>query len=180
MHAGEHGDATQEFGPAGAQGAAHVRDVVVGEAVADPVGDARGGLAHPGVPPVGAHAADHVVAAVHRRQQARDVRRIVLQVGVEGDHDAAAGEAEAGVEGRRLPRVAPLADHPRGRVLAGQLQQDAGAAVRAAVVHVDHLVGAAELAHGAVDLGRQEGEALLLVVDRDDDGNLGGGHDGVS
>jgi hypothetical protein len=178
MHAGEQGDAPQEFSAVGAQGAAGVGDRFARQPVAYAAGDARGDPAKPGVLPFGAHAADHIVT-VQTVEKPGNVRRVVLQVGVEGDDEAAAGRAEACGQGRRLARVAAQADDPHAQVLAGELAEGREAAVAAAVVDVDHLAGTAEGAQDALKLGREERQARLLVEHRDDDGDLGARHGGI-
>lgn len=116
VHPREHGKAPEELGAVDAQRAAGIGDGIAGHPVAYAARDARGGLAQPGVLPVGAHAADDVVA-FQMIEKPGDIRRVVLQIRVEGDDEAAAGRAEARGEGRRLPRVAPQADDPNRRVL---------------------------------------------------------------
>ena len=64
-------------------------------------------------------------------------------------------------------------------ILRRQAPQDLGAAVGAAVVDVEDLVAPAETSQGGLELGGQDGEVLLFVVDRDDDGDLGKGHAGI-
>ena len=49
-------------------------------------------------------------------EQARDVGRVVLQVGVERDDDLAARGAKAGGEGGRLAGVPACAEDPQGRI----------------------------------------------------------------
>ena len=66
-------------------------------------------------------AADHVEALGQGRQEARDLVRVVLQVGVEGEDDLAAGGAEAGRQRGRLAEVAAEADAVDARVAPGQL-----------------------------------------------------------
>src|SRR6185312_12518112 len=89
------------------------------------------------------HAADDVVT-FQMIEKPGDVRRIVLEVGVEGYDEAAAGRPEARGEGRRLPGVARQADDSYRRVLYLEPAERFQAAVRAAVVDEDHLAGPAE------------------------------------
>jgi len=176
VHARERRHAPQDLGAAGPEGAADVGDRLVGQPVAHAVGEARGDPPQPGVLAASAHAADHVPAVLQAGEETGDVRRVVLQVGVESDDDVAAGEAAAGGERRRLARVAPLADDPHCGVRPGEAEQDREAAVGAAVVDEDHLRRAAEGLPDALELGREEGQALLFVEHRDDEGELGRGH----
>jgi 4-amino-4-deoxy-L-arabinose transferase-like glycosyltransferase len=178
VHAGKHGNALDVLGTARPERAADVGHRIMGSPVADSVGDAGRNSPHPGIATVGAHAADDVVD-VQALEQTGDVGRIVLEICVEGDDDAAAGEAEAGLERRRLTGVAPLADHAHGGILAGQPSQDLGAAIGAAVVDEEGFIRTACRLHGALNFSREERKALLFVVDRDDDGDLGQGHGSI-
>jgi hypothetical protein len=119
MHAREQRDAPQEFGAVDAQSAAGVGNGVARQPVAHAAGEARGRPAQPGVLPVGSDAADHVavVEILQTIEEPGDVRRVVLQVGVEGDDDAAAGRAEARGQRRRLAGVAPQTDDAHAQVL---------------------------------------------------------------
>jgi hypothetical protein len=171
VHAVERRNAVQTGGAVGAQGAADVGDRFARNPVADPVRDARRGPPQPGVLSTKTDAADDI-KSVEAGEKPRDVRRIVLQVGVEGDHGGAAGVAEAGRERRRLAAVAAQPDHPHAVILLCQRAQDLRAAIRAAVVHVDGFVGLARRSHRRLDLGRQEGQALGFIEERDDHRNL--------
>jgi hypothetical protein len=55
-------------------------------------------------------AADQVEPLVQLREQARNLGRVVLEVGVDGDDDVAVGVCEAGRERRRLAEVLAQAD----------------------------------------------------------------------
>ena len=97
-------------------------------------------------------------------QQVGDLRRIVLQVRVEGRHQPAAGLLEAGGQGRGLAVVAAEADRPQPAVPCRQSPEDLEGAVGAAVVDEDHLEGEPQGGEGGLDLLAQRLEALLLVV----------------
>ena len=172
VHAVERRNAMQEIGAVGAQGASDIGDRFAGDPIADPVRDARRGPAQPAVLPVGADAADDIVGT-ETNEEPGDVRRIVLQIGVERDQGGAASVAEAGRERRRLVAVAPQADHPHTMVLCRQSAQDLRAAVRAAVVDVEDFVVLAGRVHGRADLGRQDGQAFGFVEERNDQRDLG-------
>lgn len=172
VHAVEQGDAAQEVGAVDAQGATDVGDRFVGQRVAHAGGDARGDPAQPGVLAIHADAADHV-ETVKMVEKPRDVGRIVLQIGVEGDDDAAGCRAEARGQGRRLARVVPQANDPHRRILDPEPAERFEAAVRAAIVDEDHLMGTTEGAQDALELGGEERKTRLLVEHRDDDGDLG-------
>ena len=73
-----------------------------------------------------------------------DVARIVLEIAVGRDDEAAARVREAGGERRGLSEVAPEADDAQPRVARLQRRQLLERLVRAAVVDDDDLVAAAE------------------------------------
>ena len=75
---------------------------------------------------------------------AGNVARIVLQIAVGGDDEAAAGVGKAGGERRGLAEVAPEPDHPQPRVRRLERGQLRERVVRAAVVDRDDLVRTAE------------------------------------
>ena len=73
----------------------------------------------------------------------RDVARVVLQIAVGGDDQAAPRVGEAGGEGRRLAEVAAEPDDAHTRVRRLKRRQELEAVVRAAVVDDDELVRSA-------------------------------------
>ena len=110
-----------------------------------------------------------------RCDELRDHRRIVLQVGVHGDHDPAAHVLEAGRERRRLAEVAAEVDHDHVAVAVRQLVEVRARPVAAAVVDEDDLV-VVERVHrtaGRADLGVQRRQRLDLVEDRHEHRELG-------
>jgi hypothetical protein len=77
------------------------------------IGNTRREPAQPGVLAIGADAGDELhVVVLQRLEKLRYIRRVVLQVGVEGDHDAATGMAKARRERGALSRVARQAERP--------------------------------------------------------------------
>lgn len=168
VHAGEDGQVLEKGSAEGLERAAGVDDRLVGDPVAHAVGDARRDPAHPVVLPPLPHAADDV-EAVDLGEEPRDVRRVVLQVGVQGDDDLAAGVAEAGVHRRRLAAVPALVEHAHAVVVPGQPPQDFRAGVGAAVIDEEDLIGAPEAGHCLADLFGQDGQVLFLVEDGDDE-----------
>ncbi|HEY2737328.1 MAG TPA: hypothetical protein VGK45_02925 [Thermoanaerobaculia bacterium] len=99
VHAVEGRNAMQEFGAVGAQGAADIGDRFMRDPIADAVRDARRHPPQPTVLPAEADATDDITR-MESLQEPGDVRRIVLQVGVESHHHGAASVAEAGGERR--------------------------------------------------------------------------------
>jgi hypothetical protein len=119
-----------------------------------------------------APAAHHIVAGVDQREQAGDVRRVVLEVGVEEDEHAAARVIDPGRDSRGLAEVAPELDDLHPLVLGRELRELGEAPVRAAVVHVDDLERAAERLERADQPLMKRGQIPRLVVHRDDDREL--------
>ena len=111
-----------------------------------------------------------------RSSRTRDVRRVVLEVRVQGDDDAAAGVAEAGVERRRLAAVAALAHDAESAGLPARAGHHRGARVGAAVVDVGSPRRDGPTASTAAMAARissgEHRQVLLLVVDRDDHRDL--------
>ncbi len=68
-----------------------------------------------GVLAVFAPAADHIKAAIHALQQERNIVRIVLQVGIQRNHDFAFGLMHAGAHGGRLAEVTTKPDQSQVR-----------------------------------------------------------------
>ena len=72
-----------------------------------------------------------------RGQEAGNLARVVLQVGVERHHQLAARGLEAGRQGRRLAEVAAKADAAHARIGGGQPADHLPRAVGRAVVDED-------------------------------------------
>ena len=113
---------------------------------------------------------DHVVLGSF--EEGRQVLRYVLQVVVHGDHEVAAGLAEAAEGCALLPDVAHELDAAHGWVLLRQLLDGRPrTAVGRGVVDEDQLVAIlGPLAEHRVDALRQPAEALDGVVDGHHDG----------
>ncbi len=120
-----------------------------------------------------AHAVDDVDPVVLRgREHLGDDLGRVLQVGVEGDDVVAEGADEPGGDRRLVPGVGAQAHDAQLRPLAVVALEQRGRQVLAAVVDRDDLVGRV---HGVEERSEpldEEGEHLLLVVHRDDHGQL--------
>ncbi len=117
-----------------------------------------------------ARAVDHVGLAVEdRRQQARILAGIVLEVGVLNHDEVAAGLLEAAPQRRALALVHGLAEDADARVVAERGQYP-GRTVRGAVVDDHDLavdpVGERRGQHGV----EQFLDGVLFVVDGDYDG----------
>ena len=96
-----------------AQHAALVRDADRGRALAQAVHQARGGLAPQHVLAAEADGAHVVRPGIHRRDQARDLLRRVLQVGIQRDDVSAARLRERGENRHVLAGIACQHHHAR-------------------------------------------------------------------
>ncbi len=118
--------------------------------------------------------ADVVVAGVQLRQHARDLLRRILQVGIERDHVAAAGVRKPGQDRPVLAKVRREQHHARD--LGAQLEllaQYRDRTIAAAVVDEDDLVAAAERVERRVQAREQRRQHFLLVVDGNDQRQVG-------
>ena len=170
-------DGGYDVAAVGAQHAALVGHLDVGDALAQVVHGARCDVAPPAVVALFADAADVIVALVHFGEHLADFFRRVLQVGVQGDDALALAMLEAGHDRHVLAEVA-VEQHDASdvRALLELLAQDGGGTVAAAVVDEDDLVRNAELVERGIEPVEQGLQALFLVVYRDDDGEFDGVH----
>ena len=113
-------------------------------------------------------AGDEVESLLELGEQPRDLRRIVLQVAVDGDDDVALRFRKTRLERARLAEVAPEPDDPNVVVCGVQARQRGERAVGRAVVDEDDLPRCVELLERRVELVVEERDAALLVVYRDD------------
>src|SRR2546425_4878652 len=114
-------------------------------------------------------AADEIVV-FRQGKQREDIRRIVLEVAIQGGDQVSAGLMEAGIEGRRLPVIPVEVEDPDLQVVACEFVQQRPAPVSAPVVHVNDLEGADLAGQGFQDLRGQGRQVVPLVIDRDHDG----------
>jgi len=106
-------------------------------------------------------AADNQVVAGQRAQELIHLPRVVLPIGVEGDHlveAAAAGVPDTGSQGSAYPEVLGMA-----KQLTAKPANDVGRGVRASIV--DHH----QALSVAVELAKDVGDCRCRVVGRDDD-----------
>ena len=112
---------------------------------------------------------DDVVTFGHLVQQHRDVGRVILPVGVDGDHRRAARLLEARRESGRLSEVAAQLHCRHVWIGDGQLRQHRPAVVAAAVVHADDLIRTTQpLQHGR-QFGVQSRQRLGFIIDGNHD-----------
>ncbi len=124
-----------------------------------------------------APAGDQIESLVQLGDEARDVVRVVLPVGVHRDDQGAARRMEAGVERRRLTGVAPKEDRLQIGADLRLLPDQGRAAVVAAVVDGDDLELLSHPREHGRDLVEERDQVVALVVDGEDDADV---HDGAS
>ena len=186
VHLTEQVHSLDDRGPVDLEAAPVVVQLDPGDPGDESVGDARGDLAQDqGVLAVLAPPLEQVqVAGEEFIHQAGDVRRVVLEVAVQGGDQVPAGGVEARLHGGGLAEVAPQADDPHmGPVAGGGLAQPRRGPVAAAVVHADQLPGPAVARQALMHTGQERGNIVRLLVEGDDDGQagaigLGGAHGG--
>ena len=121
------------------------------------------------VPPAaGAPSADQVVALAEFVDQPRNVRRIIFAVAVERHHDRAGGAIESAGQRGGLTGIARQPEHAHVRVALANTAQHLEAAVAAAVINEQDLLGAAQTAQHRVELAMERREVVPLVVKRND------------
>jgi hypothetical protein len=173
VHLAVEAGALHHLRPVGLQGAAVVVDRGAGDPADQPVGGHRGEAARDhlvlAVPPP---AADDVAALVEGREQQSEIPRVVLQVAVQGNDGQTPGAVEAGLEGRRLPVVAAEPDHLDAGVGSTDLAQPGDGAIGAAVVDQQQLPVHPQIVRRRADLLVKGRNALLLVVERNDDAQV--------
>src|SRR5262249_26814850 len=145
------------------EGAAAVLDALVAEPVAYAIGQARGDAPDNRVTVAALDApARHHVPLLQLAEEARNVVRVVLQIGVHHDHPAPEGRLEPGVGGGRLPLVLLESDETDARVAIAKGPDDLGAPVAAPVVDEDHFVRERQSVEPPSQLRPEERQVLLF------------------
>ena len=181
VHAVEQRHRAQGFGAERLERASGVADGLVVQPVAHAVGDAALQPLPPRVLPV--HAIPRHCRSPAPRElgdEGGDVRRIVLEIGVERDDHASSGGAESGGERGRLPRPLGERHDVDLGVIAFQPLEHVERAVGRPIVHGDDLIAGNPLRlslrfpvrQGTPDLPHQDRQVLTLVVHRDDERQL--------
>ena len=160
--------------PVGVERAAEVGDVDLREPAQHAVDQARRQRAAPGVVPRRAPSARDVEAAVDGCDELRDVLRQVLEVAVHRHDDVAARPAQPRVHRGVLAEVPLEADRVNARVCRVEPLEHGERPVGRAVVDVDDLERAAEALERCDRAAVELLERAHFVVERDDDGELGG------
>ena len=119
----------------GAEHAALIGHLDMGDALAQSVHRARGDMPPPAIAALLAYRADVIVAFVHLRQQQADVLGQVLQIGVQRDDALPPAMLESRHDCHVLAEIAIEQNHPRHiGTLLELLAQDRGRSVAAAVI----------------------------------------------
>ena len=155
--------------------AARVADVFAGQPVANPVGNARRRHADE---PVALAPRRHARTAgavefFERRQQFRQVARVVLQIGIEGDDGPAARRLHARPQRRGLPTVEREPLGANARVARREVFEDFPRPVLAAIIGDDDLVGQLERLRRLADRRDEREQISLLVVAGNDEAEFG-------
>jgi hypothetical protein len=162
------------------QRAAEIADGRPGDLADHVVRDLRGDLPQDHavlavLPPPG----DEVVPVVEHLHHRGDVPRVVLHVGVHRDDDGRRHVAQARVERGGLAGVAAKEDALEVGPLGRELLQQLPRAIVARVVDGDDFERLAPLLHHLVDFVEEGLDVLDLVVDGENDADLGSRHGGL-
>src|SRR6185437_8617260 len=173
MHLAVERNVLDDLTAIGFVGRAEVVNVYAGELRHRPVGDARRHAAEDEVVgSLGAPSAHHVVAFLQLGEEARNLAGVVLQVAVHGDDEFTGGVVEAGGERRGLAEVAAQLDHEDARIDRGNLLKQTVRAVARAVIDEDQFKAGLHMLHHLLHAIVKARDALLFVVEGDDDGIL--------
>ncbi len=112
-------------------------------------------------------AADQIESLAQLRQEIRNLRRIVLQVRVHGDHVGPACRVKARLESRGFAKVPAEANPTHTRIVRRQLLDYLPRRIATAIVDEEDLDVQIPLAGHGGDLAMQLRQAFALVVDRD-------------
>ncbi len=124
----------------------------------------------PGIVAHALPAADHVGAVLFQgTQEARNLGRVILQIGIEGQDDLAARGMKASRQRRRLAEIAAETNTVDPAIFPGQLGDDLPRTIGAAVVDEDNLDGEIRLMSHRSDLLVERQKAVVFVVNGDDD-----------
>src|SRR3989338_2401574 len=170
-------DRVDDMAAVGAEHAALIGHLDARDAFAQPVHRLRCDMPPPAVATLTADRADVIMTLVHLRQQQADVLRRILQISVQRHYALPARLLKSSHDRHVLAEVAVEQDHPRHiRTLLELLAQYRGGTVAAAVVDEHDLIRNAELVQRRVQPVEQALQALLFVIDGNDDGKLRGIH----
>lgn len=129
-----------ETGPSvGPQRTPDIDDVIVQDTSAEAVGKFGGHPPQPGILPALPNATDHIVVVEHLHH-ARDIAGVVLEIGIEGDHESPAYLLKAGIQRRTLPSVVSEADQTHLSLLSREFVYHLRRVVFTAIIHEEEFV----------------------------------------
>src|SRR5262249_972595 len=110
--------------------------------------------------------ADNIIALVELSYQFRDLRRWVLQIGIQRDDGISVTTREACKDRCMLTVVAAQSDTVKARVLSRRCRYQFPRTIAAAVVDENHAPGAGQRSQIVPEMLKEHGELDLFVVDR--------------
>jgi len=113
------------------------------------------------------------IRLVNLCDERRNVVRVVLQIAVHGDDVFALRMVEAGRQGRGLTEVPAQLYHHYAAVDGGDFLQQVEGLIAAAIVDEHQLEAFARRFHHGLQPAIEFGNALLLIVKRNNNGKLG-------
>jgi molybdopterin molybdotransferase len=155
----------QHLGPVRLEPTVEVVQPQTRDAARRGVEDPREGTPEPGIPALCLPAGDEVEALVELRQKARNLGRIVLEVGVDGHDGVAARVREPGRKRGGLAEVPAQPNHADVAVRCVESRECGEASIGGTVVDEDDFPRGLQRLEGGSELVVQRGERQLLVVD---------------
>ena len=143
-----------------------------GAATDHPVGNAGQKSPQQGVPARVAPAADDIVAFLQFGQYLGNVLRVILQISVQRDQGLAPSVLKSGGHGCCLTEVSNEFENADPVIGTLQLPYQLETSIRAAVVNDENLVGFVQGPEHAGQVVIKGPEALLLVEDRNENGEI--------
>ena len=119
---------------------------------------------------------DHVCVIVELAQHVRNIGRVVLQIPIHRCDNVSARQLNSCRHRGRLPVVRAKRNHAQPRVMPRDFRCDLKRSVRATVIDEENLVFEAGIVHRSMNPFMQKINAILLIVERNDNGNIYGVH----
>ena len=157
----------------GAQHAAVIAHRFTGGALNQTIDHPGGAFTEPGILAILTHGTDNVVAFVGLLHQARDLFRRVLQVSIEGD-DQVAGDVAKTRHNCRVLAVVAVQQYRNYMAAFGfsGFSQHSRRVIAAAIVDQQNFILPTERRAGGIGTADKLRQALLLVIDRNNDRDL--------
>jgi len=177
VHFSIEADILQDIAAVGLQGAAIVMELNARNVGNQTIREhGREAAIDKGILPVFAPAAhDSIVVRFHFFQQAGDINRIVLEIGIQGDNDILGCSVNAGCHRGRLAEIPAETDQFKMGILFGGLTETFPGCVTRTVIDVDDFILAPDAGERVMDLLGQVGNIGFLVENRNDHGQAGMG-----